>query len=139
MDPYKTCNFRVEIDGIIQAGFKECNTINIKVDVVEYREGGDKNTRKLPGKVTYDPITLKWGATNSTELFEWQKKVIDGKIERKNGSIIILDDDQVKEITRWNFFNAWPSVFTIPTLNSDKVGEVAIESLTLVCERIEKG
>ena len=137
----KAGNFHVEINGKIVAGFTECSALTSKIDVIEYREGGDREARKLPGKVSYDPIILKRGssdALDSKELYEWHKKAVDGKTERKNGSIILLNDDDT-EIKRWNFINAWPSAYAAPILNSDKPNDVAIESLTLVCERIEIG
>jgi len=40
-DPYKGFRFRVEIQGIQQAGFMECSSIGSHIEVVEYREGGD--------------------------------------------------------------------------------------------------
>ena len=43
-DPYKNFNFRVEIDGIAQAGFSECTGLRVEIDVIEYREGGDSST-----------------------------------------------------------------------------------------------
>ena len=59
VDPYKGFRFRVEIDGIQQAGFQECTGLGSHVDVSEYREGGDPNTvRKLPAKITYPDIVL---------------------------------------------------------------------------------
>jgi len=103
--------------------------------VEEYREGNQKSLalRKLPGKVIYPDIVLKWGATDSRELYNWHLAVINGKLERKNGSIVLLND-QGEEKLRWNFFDAWPSKWEGPTLNATS-SDVAIETLTLTCER----
>jgi len=106
VDPYKTFRFLVEIDGITQAGFSDCSGFGSNVEVVEYREGGDSATvRKLPGKVSYPDITLKWGVTDSRELYDWHRAAVNGEIQRKNGSVI-LQDDRGQEKTRWNFLNA---------------------------------
>jgi phage tail-like protein len=137
IDPYLNFRFRVEIDGIQQAGFMECTGLGSQVEVVEYREGGDNATvRKLPGRVSYPDITLKWGITDSQELYKWHLAVIQGKLDRKAGSVVLLDA-QGQEKLRWNFFNAWPSKWTGPTLNA-KGNDVAIEELTLTCERQEQ-
>ena len=40
-DPYKGFRFRVEIQGIQQAGFMECSSVGSHIEVVEYREGGE--------------------------------------------------------------------------------------------------
>src|SRR5579862_7770495 len=103
VDPFKNSRFLVEIDGIVQAGFSDCSGLGSHVEPVEYREGGDPNTvRKLPGKVTYPDITLKWGITNSRELYDWHFAAVGGQIQRKNGSVILLDDTGAEQV-RWNF------------------------------------
>lgn len=136
-DPYKNFRFLVEIDGIVQAGFSETSGFGSNVEVIEYREGGDATTvRKLPGKVSYPDITLKWGVTDSRELYDWHRVAINGQIERKNGSIILMDDTGQEKV-RWNFFNAWPSKWDGPDFNA-KGNDVAIDTLTISCERVER-
>jgi phage tail-like protein len=136
-DPYKNFRFLVEIDGIVQAGFSDCTGTGSAVEVIEYREGGDPATvRKLPGKTTYPDIALKWGITDSHDLYDWHATVLQGKVQRKNGSVILLSDDG-REVVRWNFFGAWPSKYEVPAL-SGKGNDVAIESLTISCERLER-
>ena len=106
--------------------------------LVEYqREGGDNTTvRKLPGKTTYSDITLKWGLTDSRELYEWYRQVIKGNVQRKNGSIIVLDLDGQEKI-RWNFFHAWPAKWDGPDMSA-KGNDVSIETLELAHEGIER-
>ena len=137
VDPYRIMRFLLEIDGIVQAGFSECSGFGSDVEVTEYREGGDENTvRKLPGKVSYPDISLKWGITDSRELYDWHKAALNGQTERKNGSII-LQNEVGEEAVRWNFFNAWPSKWEGPSLNATGT-EVAIDGLTVACERVER-
>ena len=137
VDPYKNFKFLVEIDGVVQAGFSECSGFGSNLEVIEYREGGDVSTvRKLPGKVSYPDMTLKWGVTDSRELYDWHLAAVNGAIERKNGSII-LQDDLGQEKVRWNFFNAWPSKYDTPDFNA-KGNDVAIDALTVTCERLER-
>jgi len=65
-DPYRNFRFRVEIDGITQAGFSECVIGDTTIDLIEYREGSEPTTvRKLSGLTKYGNITLKWGITDS--------------------------------------------------------------------------
>ncbi len=137
VDPYKNFRFLVEIDGIVQAGFTECTGFGSNLEVVEYREGGESATvRKLPGKVTYPDITLKWGITDSRDIYDWHLTAVAGKIQRKNGSVI-LQDDAGNEKIRWNFFNAWPSKYHAPDFNA-KGNDVAIDNVTLSVERLER-
>jgi len=137
VDPYNNFRFLVEIDGIIQAGFSECSGFGSNIEVIEYREGGDAATvRKLPAKVSYPDIMLKWGVTDSRELYDWHLAAVNGQIQRKNGSII-LQDDLGQEKVRWNFFSAWPSKWDGPDFNA-KGNDVAISTLTVSCERVEQ-
>ena len=137
-DPYRNCNFLVEIDGITQAGFTDCSGLGSSTDPVEYREGGDNTTmRKLPGLTKYTNISLKWGLTDSRELYDWYRKVVTGKTERRNGSIVVLDADGVTEVVRWNFFNGWPTKLEAPSLSA-KGNEVAIETLEIAHEGLER-
>ena len=137
VDPYKGFRFRVEIDGIQQAGFSECSGLGSHVEVVEYREGGEVSTvRKLPGKAMFPDIVLKWGSTDSTELFDWHVAAIKGLIQRKLGSVVMCDDTGGEKV-RWNFYGAWLSKWDGPSFNA-KGNDVAIETLTISCERVER-
>ncbi len=136
-DPYKGFRFRVEVQGIQQAGFSECSSVGSHIEVVEYREGGDvASVRKLPGKVSYPDITLKWGMTDSHELYDWHMKAVKGQIQRLSGSVVQLDDTGNEKV-RWNFSNAWPSKWDGPTFSA-KGNDVSIETLVLTCDRIER-
>lgn len=137
VDPYRNFSFLVEIDGITQAGFSDASGFGASTDPIEYREGGEtKTVRKLPGITKYTNITLKWGLTDSRELYDWYKDVVNGKIERKSGSIILLDLEGNEKV-RWNFFDAWPTKWDGPDFTA-KGNDVAVETLELVHERVER-
>jgi len=136
-DPYRSYRFRIEIDGVERAGFRECSGLDFTQDPVDYREGTDPlHVRKLPGLVKFSNIVLKWGLSDDKELFEWRQQAADGKIERKNGSIVLLDDAN-EEKMRWNFVSAWPAKWTGPSFNATS-NEVAVETLELVHEGLAK-
>jgi phage tail-like protein len=136
-DPYRVYNFLLEIDGITRGGFRECSGLDASSDPIAYREGGEGLTeRKLPGMVKYSNITLKRGITDDASLWEWRKTVIDGKVQRKNGSIILLDDTGEEKL-RWNFREGWPTKWTGPSFNATG-NEVAIETLEIVHEGLDK-
>jgi phage tail-like protein len=137
VDPYLNCNFLVEIDGITQAWFRECSGLDSSTDPVEYREGGENSSvRKLPGRTKYSDIVLKRGITESDELWKWRKSVVDGKAERKNGSIVLLNDAGEEKL-RWNFVSAWPSKWEGPSFNAT-ANEVAVEGLTIAHEGVDR-
>jgi phage tail-like protein len=137
VDPYRGFNFRVEIDGIQQAGFQEVSGLDSSTSSVDYREGTDpKHVRKLPALNTVSAISLKRGITDSDELWKWRQTVIDGKAERKNGSIVLMDTTGAEKL-RWNFSNAWPSKWTGPAFNATSTA-VAVETLEITHEELAK-
>ncbi len=137
VDPYKNFKFIVEIDGIVHAGFSECSGLESRVEVIEYREGNEPETsvRKLPGRASYSNIVLKRGLTDSRELYDWHRTAIRGPVDRKNGSIILLDDAGESKV-RWNFRNGWPARWEGPLLNA-RGNAVAIETLEIAHEGLE--
>jgi phage tail-like protein len=137
-DPYRAFNFRVEIDGITVAAFSEVSGLESETAVIEYRAGDEKRSaaRKLPGLTKYANIVLRRGVTQSAELWAWRKSVEDGKVDRRNGSIVLLDEDR-SEVLRWNFVNGWISKWIGPTLNAEG-NEVAIETIEIAHEGLEQ-
>ncbi|HFC96902.1 MAG TPA: phage tail protein [Thermosulfurimonas dismutans] len=138
-DPYRNFRFLVEIDGIVQAGFSEVTLPDSTQDVVEYREGHEPPVlRKLPGLAKYGNVTLKWGVTDSLELYNWRRLVEQGKMgeARRNVAIIVLNEEG-EPAARWEFYQAWPSKYDAPDLNA-KGNEVAIETLEITHEGMKR-
>jgi phage tail-like protein len=111
--------------------FGKCAGIDAEGDPIGYWEGTEKvfAARKLPGLTKYSYITLKPGITDNHSLWDWRKKVIDGKTERKNGSIVLCDDTGEEKL-RCNFVNAWPSKWIGPSFNATE-DAVAVEELEI--------
>lgn len=138
-DPYRQFRFRVEIDGITQAGFSECSFADTTTDPVEYREGDELPTvRKLSGLTKFGNITLKWGITDTMEIYNWRQQIIDSGAEgaRKNMSIILVDEAG-SDKARWNITRAWPTKYDPPDFSA-KGNEVAIETLEIVHEGFKR-
>jgi phage tail-like protein len=138
-DPYRQFRFRVEMDGVTQAGFSECTFADTTTDPVEYREGDEIPTvRKLSGLTKFGNITLKWGITDSMEIYNWRQQIIDTGAEgaRKNMSIILVDEAG-SDKARWNITRAWPTKYDPPDFSA-KGNEVAIETLEIVHEGFKR-
>lgn len=135
IDPFLNFNFRVEIDGLQVAAFHECSGLDSTIDVIEHREGGGP-VRKLPGVTRYSNITLKRGITDNRELYDLHLKCIEGKVTRKNGSIILMDRAD-QEVARWDFSQAWPAKWIGPSLSAEG-NDVAIETLELAHEGLRR-
>jgi phage tail-like protein len=79
---------------------------------------------------------LKRGVTDDHSLWDWRKKVIEGKTDRQHGSIVLCDEAGDEKV-RWNFVEGWPTKWTGPAFNATNNG-VAIETLEIVHEGLTK-
>jgi len=130
--PYLSFRFRVEFDNVIAGGFTECTGLTVETEVEERREGGlNEFAHKLPKGTKYGTLTLKRGFLDSTDLWDWNAKVIAGQTEqRKNLSIVLLDGEGNDKI-RWDVRDALPIKWSGSELKSDG-NTVMIETLELV-------
>lgn len=135
---YRAYNFVLDLQGNQLGCFAEVSGLGVSVETIEYREGGGAPAvRKLPGRVSYGDVTLKWGLTESRELWDWLMATTAGNFERRDVSVILLKPDGQQEATRWNLFNTYPCDWRGAPL--DALGnQVAIETLTLAVERLER-
>lgn len=138
VDPYRGYNFRVEIDNIKVAAFRECSGLTCTTDMVDYREGADVplSVRKLTGLRKFSAaMVFKRGYTLNQDLWNWYKNILNGVSDRRNGAVI-LQDEQHNDVVRWNFTNAQISKWEGATMNATS-NDVAIESVEICPERIE--
>ena len=137
-DPYMSFNFFVEIEGLIVGGFSEVSGLQIETAVEEYKEGGQNEfVHKLPGPARYPSnLTLKRGLTDIESLWSWHQDVVAGVIERKNGTIYLLDRMGIPAMW-WDFKEAYPVKWSGPDLKADS-GAVAVETIELVHRGISK-
>ncbi len=129
--------FRVEIEGVTQAQFAAFEGLEAVTEVVTFVDGSDLIVRKRPGRTSYSNLVLKRGYLNSAELWNWHKAVIDGRVERKAGSIIALADDG-SEITRYNFFEGWPCRWKGFEFDAKIAGSL-FEEIEIAVEKVERG
>lgn len=139
VDPYRAYNFKLMIQDVIEGHFTECTGMGVNVQVIRYREGGTSQVvHCLPGQVEYGDITLRYGLTQSRELWEWFMSAVQGRVQRKNISILMLDSEGVGEVMRWDLLGAWPSAWRGAALDAMS-REVAVETLTLVYDSLSRG
>lgn len=139
IDPYRGFNFRIELASMSEAvaAFREASGFTASIDVTEYRDGNsrDLHPKKLFGLRKYTNIVLKRGITQNKELWVWYRTIVNGVADRRNGSVVLLDEEGNDQL-RWNFFEAWPCKLDWPTFNAT-TNEVAVETLELCVEKIE--
>jgi phage tail-like protein len=140
-DPLRNFRYRLEIDGIVQAGFSEVAIGDASNDPIEYREGNEITTvRKLKGLNKYGNITLKWGLTDSIELSNWHRMVVDDATPlaaARRTVVIRIQNEAGEDKAAFEITRAWPTKYNPTDLNG-KGNEVAIESLELANEGIRR-
>ena len=136
-NPYANFNFLVDIGSGEELQFAEVEIPAAEVDVVEYREGGDRvsSTRRLPGRARYGNVVLRRGISGRLELWEWFKAIRDGQLLRRHVTITLLDE-QRQPVQRWLLRDAWPTKYDASDLNA-KGNDVVIETLELAHEGFE--
>ena len=140
-DPLVQFHYAIEIQGVINGYFTECSGLGSEHEVVEHKvvdSKGKEIVQKIPGRLKWENIVLKRGITDNLDIWDWRKKVEDGKVEeaRMNGSIVMMDQE-LKPVARWNFERGWPVKVTGPKLQSNS-NEIGIEELTIAHERLER-
>ena len=136
-DPYRLYNFKLEIKGIVEGHFTECSGLDVKIDTIAYREAGNNSlVRHIPGPVDYGSITLKYGLTDDRNLWDWMMLGAQGKVERRDISIVMLDTTGT-EAMRWNLLNAWPCEWHGQALSTIEKG-IAIESLVITYDELAR-
>jgi phage tail-like protein len=140
---YGSYHFLLEIQGVINdnkvivGGFKSVSGMDSETEIIEFKQGNDLIVRKKPGRTTYSNIVLERGYTATDDLWQWRKNIEDGKIDRRAGSIIILDQDGQTEVACYNFYEGWPTKWNVPELDSDS-SSMAIEKIEIAIEKVER-
>src|SRR5690606_32939932 len=138
-DPYKNFKFRVKWDGRYVAGVSKVSGLKRTTEIVEHREGGDRNiTRKSPGQTNFEPIIIERGITHDQAFEEWANKIwhpgaspeITLKDYRKD-IIIELLNEAGQIVLSYQIFRCWVSEYqALHDLNANQ-NAVAIESLKI--------
>jgi phage tail-like protein len=141
--PYSNFNFLVDLgtgdSESIQAGFEEVILPEISIEVIEYRNGNEKESgvRKIPGRTKSSDVTLKRGVIGSLDLYQWIDQVRRGDSSAYRTVVItLLNEDRSAAVLSWRLRNAWPVKYSFSNLNA-KGSDTLIEELVLTYEQVE--
>jgi phage tail-like protein len=141
--PYAQFNFLVDLgtgttDGP-HAGFQECSEIGMSVDVVEYRNGNEKenSVRKLTGLARYPDVTLKRGIIGSLDLYAWLDDIRNGSQNAVRTVVVqLMNEDHSSVVQEWKLLRARIVKHVSGPFNA-RASDVAMEEITLAYERLE--
>ena len=134
-------HFAIELSGVVSGFFTECGGLGSEHEVIEHKvvtEKGNEVVMKIPGRLKWENISLKRGITKNMDIWKWRKEVESGNVDsaRRDGSVVMFDQT-LKEVARWNFLRAWPVKVTGPQPKADS-NEIGVEELTIAHEYIER-
>jgi phage tail-like protein len=142
-NPYGAFNFLVKFQSIpgettIYGGFSDVSGLGNEVKYSEYRNGNEAENyvRKIANTNTTDDVTLKRGVVGDLRLFTWLKNQREGRHQPQLVVITLLDEAK-KAVCSWKLTNAQAKKWVGPTLAAKGGGEVAMEELQLVADRID--
>jgi phage tail-like protein len=131
LDPLQTFNFHIEIEGLVTAGFSECNGLQAETEIQTYSEGGVNDfEHQFLGRTKYPRLVLRRGLTQIDGLWNWYRDAIKGKITRKNGTIYLMNS-QRESVLAWHFMKAIPVKWAGPELRADSA-TIAFETVEIV-------
>ena len=142
-NPYGNYNYLVDLgtgdpQGV-QAGFSEVLLPETSIDVIEYRNGNEREsgTRKLPGRVHYSNAILRRGVIGSLDLYQWLNQVRNGDQNAyRNITIMLRNEDRTQIVLTWKLRRAFPARYSFSPLQA-KGKEILIESLELALDRMD--
>jgi len=132
--PLAGYHFMVEWGGA-RGGFTEVSGLDVETDVMEYREGSDRdfNARKFPGMRKVSNVVLKRGIfQGDNEFFEWLNATRMASPERRDLIVSLLNEEH-EPLVVWKLRSAWPVKLSGPALNALRSG-FAIETLEVAHE-----
>lgn len=136
-DPLVGFHYAIEVQGVITGYFTECSGIGSENEIIEHKivdEKGRETIQKIPGRLKWQDVTFKRGITDNMDIWDWREMVVKGQVDdaRRNGSIVMFNQ-ALDEVARWNFENAWPLKVSGPSMKSDS-NEFGIEELVITHE-----
>jgi phage tail-like protein len=138
VDPLRAYNFKLLVNNVTEGHFTEVTGLGVQVERISYREAGNNAVvRAIPGRVTYASVTLRYGLTASNDLWDWLMSAVEGRVSRRNVSVVMLDPAGAVEVLRWNLINAWPQEWYGAPLDAMS-RELAIETLVLAHEGLQR-
>jgi hypothetical protein len=78
----------------------------------------------------FAPVVLRRALTSSTELFDWRRAIVAGKVDRRDVTIRQLSAPGGRVVHAWRLVRAWPARWTGPAFDAMVAG-IAFEEIEL--------
>jgi phage tail-like protein len=136
--------FRMAVGGAEKAAaFRKLTGLKVKIEVIKtwtVDEQGRPKQISIPGRTTWDDITLERVVDDNDALSKWCMEVAEkGPAGARKDCTIEQVDYMGKQIAAYELTAAWPCEYTPPEMNADQNG-AAYESIKLAhdgCKRVK--
>ncbi|PYQ28912.1 MAG: phage tail protein [Acidobacteria bacterium] len=127
-DPATAFRFTVRFDNFPPGGFTDCTGLTMETEVHELREGGvNGHVWKFATRGKQSNLTLKRGIV-SKDLWSWFEDINRGKMQFRNGSILVHDPSGKTDRIEFQILQAFPIKWAGPELSA-MGNTVAVESV----------
>jgi phage tail-like protein len=144
-DPFRNFNFRILLNNVEVAACRKVSGLTASVEVVKFRAGSNRssNDEMLPGRVSFEAITLEAGVTNDRAFKDWANALIHHgaskyarKAEpdfRRDIQILVydIDNNPGRPVKKYTVHQAWVSKFTALSELAADANEVLIETIEI--------
>jgi phage tail-like protein len=121
----RTSYFRVLI-GEHELGFSEVGRVTSRTDLE--REPREQRHH-------FDTVVLRRAITDSAELYEWRRQIVDGEDARREVTIDQLHAPGGEVVNSWRLVGAWPCRWSGPAFNALE-SDIAYEELELAFDDV---
>ncbi|MFT7583077.1 MAG: phage tail-like protein, partial [Myxococcota bacterium] len=136
-DPHGDFNFIVQIDGLTSGSdvfaFQKVDGLEIDFDLIEYADSMDPHAHKRRGVQRFGNLKLTKGVIDNIKLWAWCCATMEGEVDRRNGTIKVLDDAGKESGLAYDFHGAWPCKWSGMRVDG-KGGATLVEELELVID-----
>ena len=113
----------VVLIGDLEVGFASVGRLTSETDPDTVR--GERPGHRLV------PVVLRRALTASTELYEWRRRVVAGRDDRRDVTIRQLSAPGGRIVNQWTLVNAWPCRWSGPSFDALN-DEIAYEEVELM-------
>jgi phage tail-like protein len=104
---FRNYNFILDLGADPVGYFTAASGLSAHIETINYREGvAATEGTKRADKVAYGDVTLKYGLTESRELWDWFNTAMTGELSPRHLSIILVEPSEQTKKTMEPYANS---------------------------------
>jgi phage tail-like protein len=136
-DPATAFRFTVRFDNFPPGGFSDCTGLTMETETQDYREGGvNTHVWKFATRSKQANLTLKRGIV-SKALWDWYQDINRGKMQFRNGSVLVHDPSGSDDLIEFQILQAFPVKWSGPELSA-MGNSIAVETVEFAHQGLQR-